>query len=213
MGYSECFVLPWHPPFAVGILLSVLLLAILIPSTPAQAETIKVKLAESALISIPLLQPERADWVRLEFDSSRVKLMHTTQVLDWFFGVYNWYDHPPKSVVFVPEGCVDKFGRLDQKLLALQEELKQGLIKEPEYEAKKKELVEQVLGSLETPTCSLTGVDTITLSPEVDIRKGIWTVEYVESNLNKSVSFKVPSNRPEDQPPASSLEKRQNRKR
>ncbi|MGA7952399.1 MAG: hypothetical protein WCA07_02655 [Gloeobacterales cyanobacterium] len=193
------------------ILLSVVFLTILRPFTPAQAETIRVELAKAALISFPLFQPERADWVRLEIDGNRVKLMHTTQVLDWFFGVYNWYDHPPKRVVFVPEGCVDKFGKLDQKLLALQQELKQGLIKEPEYEAKKKELVEQVLGSPETPTCSLTGVDTITLSPEVDIRKGIWTVDYVESNLNKSVSFKVPSK--EDQPPASSLEKRQNRKR
>lgn len=170
--------------------LSVLLLVASMPFTPAQAETIKVKLSEA---SFPLLQPERADWVRLEIDGSRVKLMHTTQVLDWFFGVYNWHDHPPTRVVFIPEGCVEKSGSLEQKLLALQEELKQGLIKEPEYELKKKELVDQVLGSAETPSCSLTGVDTVSLSPEVDGRRGVWIVDYVEGNLNKSVTFKVPS--------------------
>jgi len=68
----------------------------------AKQEVIKVKLSEA---TFPLLQPERADWVRLEVNDNNIKLMHTTQVLDWFWGVYNWHDHSPTKTVFIPEGC------------------------------------------------------------------------------------------------------------
>lgn len=41
------------------------------------------------------------------------------------------------------------------------------------------------------PNCSITGTDTISLSEEVDIRLGFFTLVYTEGDLSRAVTFKI----------------------
>jgi hypothetical protein len=171
--------------WAIGLLF----LSVCVYPVFAEPTVIKVKLAEA---TFPLLQPERADWIRMEIEGPNIKLMHSTQVLDWFWGVYNWYDHPPTKVVFKPEGCEETTSEIQQKLATLKSALDAGQLKSEDYEAQKKKLLDEFTARLESP-CSIRGTDTVSLKEGMDVHKGIWTVDYLESNQPKSVTFKVPT--------------------
>jgi DMAP1-binding Domain len=155
----------------------------------AEPTVIKVKLAEA---TFPLLQPERADWMRMEVEGANIKLMHSTQVLDGFWGVYNWHDHPPIKVAFRPEGCEEPTSDIQEKLAPLKSALDAGKITSQDYETQKKNLLNEFTSQIESP-CSIKGKDALSLREGMDVRKGMWTVDYIESNQSKSVTFKVPT--------------------
>jgi len=159
----------------------------------AQPQIIKLQLSQA---TYPILQPERSDWVRLEIENDNVVIMHTTQVLDWFWGVYNWHDHPPTRLVFKPDTCETDSGTIavQSKLDLLKVQLDSGQIKTEVYEAAKKQALDIFSEKLSNLTdCLVRGEKSLTLPKEVKAYQGIWTVDYIESNQLKSVSFKVPT--------------------
>ena len=112
---------------------------------------------------------EDDEWVRIEKQNNKVKLLHTTKVkdglvsgaLDGALGFvpfplpfveankYGWEDHQITKVTYQPDNC-----KVDE--------------------------------------CIVTGKDALILPPKTNIYAGSFTIEYREKDLKRSLSFKIP---------------------
>jgi hypothetical protein len=124
-------------------------------------------------IQITRIQLDRSgeddEWIRIERDENKYKLLHTTQVEEKFTSsllrgllsiasipssvlpkTYFWEDHKTNRVSFKPDGCADE-------------------------------------------SCIVVGEDTLDLPKEADIRAGILTIEYVEGELTRSIALRIPA--------------------
>jgi hypothetical protein len=124
-------------------------------------------------IQITKIQLDRSgeddEWIRIERDENKFKLLHATQVEENFTSgllrgllsiasipsslapkTYFWEDHKTNRVAFKPDGCADE-------------------------------------------NCIVAGDDTLELPKEINIREGILTLEYVEGELIRSIAFRIPT--------------------
>lgn len=76
--------------------------------------------------------------------------------------VYRWADHATRRIAFVPVGCSDMPTSLGDRL------------------------------RLGKTSCVLTGTKSITLPAGMDIRVGLLTIEYLEEELVRTITFEVP---------------------
>ena len=124
-------------------------------------EVIKINLDRSG---------ENDEWIRIEKQDNKVKLVHTTKVKDGLASSalngalgfvpfplpfieankYDWEDHQVTKVTYQPNNC-------------------------------------------KTNNCIVTGKDTITLPPDADIYGGLFTIEYQEKDLKRSLFLEIPS--------------------
>ena len=113
---------------------------------------------------------ENDEWVRIEKQANKVKLLHTTKVkdglvsgaLDGALGFvpfplpfvkankYDWQDHRVTKVSFKSNSC-------------------------------------------KTDSCTITGTDSLVLPEGTDIYAGLFTIDYREKDLKRSLSFKIPA--------------------
>ena len=113
---------------------------------------------------------EDDEWVRIEKQANKIKLLHTTRAKDHLVsGVlngalgfvpfplpfveankYNWEDHQITEVSFNSDRCKIK-------------------------------------------NCIVTGKDTLTLPQSADIHQGWFTIKYQEKDLKRSLSFRIPA--------------------
>lgn len=77
---------------------------------------------------------------------------------------YRWADHETRQLVFVPDGCSENSPALPGN--------------------------EQQSGQ---SGCVITGTTSITLPSGTDIRSGLFTIEYTEEDLMRTITFRVPS--------------------
>ena len=112
---------------------------------------------------------EDDEWIRIEKQGNKVKLLHTTKVKDGLASgalngalgfipfplpfveanKYDWEEHQINKVTYQPDNCqVDK--------------------------------------------CIVTGKDTITLASNANIYAGLFTIEYREKDLKRSLAFRIP---------------------
>ena len=112
---------------------------------------------------------EDDEWVLIEKQDRKIKLLHTTQVKDGLVSgalngalgfvpfplpfieanKYDWQDHRVIEVAFKSDRC-------------------------------------------QTKNCTVTGKDTLTLPKDSSIHQGWFTIEYQEKNLRRSLSFRIP---------------------
>jgi hypothetical protein len=52
-----------------------------------------------------LIQKKSTDWVRLEINNNRIKVIHTTRVTNWLTQFSKWWDHPVRKIVFKSDTC------------------------------------------------------------------------------------------------------------
>jgi hypothetical protein len=117
------------------------------------------------------LSGEDAEWVRLEKNGNRVKLLHTKQVINnlastaidsalSFLPVplpfvdtnqYKWEDHQVTGVAFKPDRCK------------------------------------------KSSHCQIIGTNTLILPKKTGIYAGLFTVEYTEGDYQRSLTFRVPT--------------------
>lgn len=79
---------------------------------------------------------------------------------------YRWANHETRQIVFVPDGCSDN----SPVPLGNGQQLGQS-------------------------SCVITGTNSITLLAGIDIRGGLFTIEYAEQDLVRTITFRVPPER------------------
>ncbi len=52
-----------------------------------------------------LIQKRSTDWVRLEIRDTKVRVVHTTRVTNWFTQFSKWWDHPVRKIMFKSDSC------------------------------------------------------------------------------------------------------------
>lgn len=52
-----------------------------------------------------LIQKRSTDWVRLEVNDTKVKVVHTTRVTNWLTQFSKWWDHPVRKIMFKSDSC------------------------------------------------------------------------------------------------------------
>lgn len=134
-------------------------------------EVIKVRLETSG---------PRNEWIRIEKDGNKLRLMHTTRAKTGFSEAINsvglpirfhrWHDHPTKQVVFEPDLCTPQ--------------------QYQELSARGGNDRSKISGA---SRCAVTGTDSVILPEGMDISRGQFTMEYQEGDLSRSVTFRVPS--------------------
>ena len=112
---------------------------------------------------------EDDEWIRIEQQGNKVKLLHTTKVKDGLISgalngalgfvpfplpfveanKYDWKDHRVTEVAFKSDSC-------------------------------------------KTNSCTITGRDTLVLPEGTDIYAGVFTIDYREKDLERSLSFRIP---------------------
>ncbi len=141
-------------------------------TTNPEPEVLRIKLFEDSGSS---------EWIRLEKNGNVIKILHTrsrpnelTRFLArafFFPQIYNWDDHPASRIVFTSDDCSDFVPHSSRSISRISE------------------------SKTNDPNCIITSSsDTITLKDGTDIRKGSFTIEYTESNLARTVTFKVGKN-------------------
>lgn len=153
-------------------------------------QTIRVRLALSG--------PDN-EWIRIETSSSEtgattLRAYHTTRVrrtllsevttnllsfglgevasdaIDGFSGsvpipdinFHRWANHETQGIAFVPDGCSETFFDFSENAEPIQS------------------------------GCAITGTDSIRLPAGTDIHAGFFTIQYVEEELTRSITFRVP---------------------
>ncbi len=56
---------------------------------------------------IGLIQKKSSDWVRLEVNGYRIRVVHTTRATNWLTQTSHWWDHPVRDLAFKPDTCVN----------------------------------------------------------------------------------------------------------
>ena len=110
------------------------------------------------------------EWIRIEKQANKVKLLHTTRVKDSLTSSilngglgfvpfplpfvkankYDWEDHQIIQISFQSDRC-------------------------------------------QADSCTITATDTLDLPPGTDIYAGLFTIEYEEKDLRRSISFRIPA--------------------
>ena len=113
---------------------------------------------------------ENDEWIRIEKQGNKVKLLHTTKVKDGFVSgalngalgfvpfplpfveanKYNWEEHSITKVEFESDRCQAK-------------------------------------------NCTVTGKNSLTLPEESNVYAGLFTIDYQEKDLKRSLSFRIPA--------------------
>ena len=147
------------------------------------------------VMKIHLDSDSHAEWIRIEKEGDRVNLLHTTEgdggltskvfngaigalvpvPIPFEFKFGQWLDTKTTKVAFIPDGCGGN--SLDKSL-------------QKDSEQAQAVLPTTIQAAL--PNCALTGNNTIVLSPGTDIHAGLFTIEYEEGDLHRSITFRVP---------------------
>ena len=112
---------------------------------------------------------ENDEWVRIEKQNNEVKLLHATKAKNALTsGVLNG----ALGLVPVPLPFVEL----------------------NDYDRKEHEMLEVSFKSdrCKNESCIVTGKDTLTLPEDANLYGGLFTIEYLEEDLKRSVSFRVP---------------------
>ena len=146
------------------------------------------------VMKIHLNSDSHAEWIRIEKQGDRVSLMHTkegdggltSKVLNGAVGALvpipmpfelkfgQWKDTPTTKVAFTPDGCGENLDRSLQK------------------DSKQAQAVLPTTIQAALLNCALTGNNSVVLSPGTDIHAGLFTIEYEEGDLHRSITFRVP---------------------
>lgn len=78
---------------------------------------------------------------------------------------YSWSDHKTRRLTFIPDSCLDSSTSLENF---------------------------QPLGQ---PSCAITGINSIVLETGTNIHAGLLTIEYIEKNLIRTITLRVPQNK------------------
>lgn len=76
---------------------------------------------------------------------------------------YRWADHKTRGIAFVPDGCSETFFNFSENAQPVQS------------------------------NCAIKGTDSIRLPAGTDIHAGLLTIQYLEEELTRSITFRVPS--------------------
>ena len=135
-------------------------------------EVIKLRLKTSGSRS------SLSEWIRIEVNGNTVKLLHTTK-------------------------AVSSFSRLTNNLLRIVSPITlpnfYNWYDHPPYRVVFKPDVcsdnsaFRFLQLKGYSSCTITGIDTVILAKEMDIRRGVLTIEYKESDLLRSITLRIPA--------------------
>ena len=150
-----------------------------------------------------------ADWVRLELDGNRVRIIHTTRTKNWVTQIQKWWDHPVKNIIFKPNSCTSTAsssdsGSLEEKLQEYQSLYDRQLISEAEYNQLRQSALRSAAddsssaaNTSNSDDCLVYGTDDVVELPEgTSVLQGEFKIEYQESGEWKTVLFSVPSGTP-----------------
>ena len=132
---------------------------------------------------------DRNEWIRVEVSRNTVKLMHTTRritnlsrIIRTLSGIspypvplpnfHEWRDHQTTRILFKPDSCSD---------LALVF----------------KQLLSSAFEQPSRPSCTIVGIERVVLPAETDIRQGSFTIDYIERELLRSITFRLPAQKQE----------------
>jgi hypothetical protein len=140
---------------------------------PPNAEVIKLRLTDLAGVS---------EWVRLERTGRQVKLLHTTVAPSGFAKAFS-------AIAGIPSAFSNSDAARGVGIAA-------GLppIAHTWYDHLTSRLLFQPDGCA-SATCVITGTNSLELAEDTDLLKGRFTIEYAESNLQRSVTFRLPPTR------------------
>ncbi len=156
------------------------------------------------VIKLRLNTSASREWILIKTSGNTVQLRHTTNKVTTFsrlthFAVgfspipiplpdfYGWHDHQTTRIVFQPDSCAGNSAPSPN----------QPSSSTPNQPSS---LTPNQPSSL-TPnqpsgyqSCAMVGTDSITLLPGTDIRQGLFTIDYKERQLSRSITFRLPAN-------------------
>ncbi|WP_283759440.1 hypothetical protein [Roseofilum casamattae] len=146
-----------------------------------------------------------ADWIRLEINGDRVRILHTTRTKNWLTQRQKWWDHNVRNIVFKPNSCTKDSSQVNSSRLEAQLQYYQSLhnrqlISEEEYNQLRQDVLRSNLNNFDSPTstpnpehCLVYGTnDTIQLPEGLSVFQGEFKIDYYESGEWKTVLFQVP---------------------
>ena len=148
-------------------------------SSPAQAEDAAAADQTPKIIKLRLdtSGSSSGEWVRIEVSGNTVKLLHTTRGVSGFSRVTNGV------LGIVSPVPLPNFYRWDDHPPSR-------VVFKPDS------CSENSAPDISQPSsqgCTITGTDTVILAQGMDIRTGLFTIEYTDGNLLKSVTFRIPA--------------------
>lgn len=146
-------------------------------SSPAQAEDAAAADQTPEIIKLKLSRSSPSEWVRIEVSGKAVKLLHTTRGVSGFSRVTNGI------LGIVSPVPLPNFYRWDDHPPSR-------VVFKPDSCL---ENSAPQISQPSSPTCPITGTDTVILTQGMDIRRGLFTIEYTDGNLLKSVTFRIPA--------------------
>jgi hypothetical protein len=123
------------------------------------------------------------EWVKIEKNGDRVKLLHTAPSLSGVsellniaaplpvFNFHKWNDHKTTRIVFKPDNCSSSLSS----------------------DASQPNVISQTATT--SSSCEITGENSIELPEGTDITQGRFTMDYSdgEASVERSISFKIPA--------------------
>ena len=108
------------------------------------------------------------EWIRIEKRAGKIKLRHTTRVKDGL--VLGALNGALGFVPFLPFVKANKYDWQDHRVTK----------------------VSFKSNSCKTNSCMITGTDSLVLPEGTDIYNGLFTIDYREKDLRRSLSFRIP---------------------
>ena len=152
-------------------------------ATLAQGASVQTQIPprlETQVIKIRLTNlAEVSEWVRLEVTGRHVKLLHTTVAPSEFAKALSVAAGVPSAFSdSITARAVGVFAGFPAIAHTWYDHPTTGVFFQPE--------------GCDQPSCTITGTNTLELPEGIDLLRGQFTIQYTESNLQRSVTFKVP---------------------
>jgi hypothetical protein len=146
-----------------------------------------VKSPAPKVLKIKLDSSGSNEWILIKMSGNTMKFQHTTRTVKGisqfisivapFPPLYTWHDHQTTRVVFEPDNC-------SGSLTTAPTQSSNSVPIQPNSLAPTQPSSSQ--------SCTITGTDSVNLPEGTDIHKGMFTVNYTERKLLRSISFRIP---------------------
>lgn len=146
-----------------------------------------VKSPEVKIFKVKLDSSGSNEWIRIEMSRNTMKFLHTTRTIKGisrlisifapFPPLYTWHDHQTTRVVFEPDNCSGSLAPSPTQ---------------PSSVTSSQSSSSTATQPSNSQSCSIVGTDMVNLPEGIDLYKGMFTVNYTERKLLRSISFRIP---------------------